>query len=120
MLQDFRENAVKIFKLGGEDKANTLEHAKMQYKLHREEIPHIVRSFGSHHSKNDTYLFSTELMEISLQQYIERNGPLPFQKFIPIFKDIISGKYFFSFPNDHFILKVFGGCSTKKILSIET
>ena len=93
--EDSKEYALKNIKLNRPD---ALEEAQLEYSLLQKGIPNVLKSFGSHHEPNRMFLFTTELMEMTLQDYINKNGPLPFEKFIPIFKDIITGKISIFFP----------------------
>ncbi len=92
--EDNKEFAVTDLML---NRPEALADAIMEYKLLHRGIPNVLKSFGSHHEENKNFLFSTEYMEKNLQDYIEVNGPLPFEKFIPIFIDIIRGIFFFFF-----------------------
>ena len=83
-----KEYALKNVKLIDSD---TLKDAKLEYELLRKGIPNVLKSFGSYHEPNKMFLFSTEIMEMSLQNYIEEEGPLPYEKFVPIFNEIITG-----------------------------
>jgi serine/threonine protein kinase len=87
--EDNKDYAVKYVQLNQPD---DLVEAEMEYNLLRKGIPNVLKSFGSHHEPNKTFIFSTELMEMTLQNFIDDNGPIPFEKFIPIFKNIITGK----------------------------
>jgi serine/threonine protein kinase len=75
-----------------------LAEAKMEYDLLRKGIPNVLKSFGSYHEPNKKFIFSTELMEITLEKHIQGKGPLDFGRFVPIFKDILRGKIIFIFP----------------------
>ena len=74
-----------------------LSDAQKEYQVLRKGIPNVLRSFGSHYDdKNLLFKFSTELMEQNLMKFIQSNGPLNFENFTPIFKDILLGRFFFS------------------------
>ncbi len=90
--EDSKEYALKNVDL---KRPGDLDDALMEYKLLQKGIPNIVKSFGSFHEENKKFIFSTELMEGTLQDYIRDQGPLPFQKFIPIFTNIITGRIIF-------------------------
>jgi serine/threonine protein kinase len=69
-----------------------LLEAQSEYQLLRKGIPNVLRSFGSYHDpKQQVYIFSTEFKEMNLLQLIEQTGPLSFERFIPIFQDIVTG-----------------------------
>ncbi len=97
--EDNKEYAVKNVVL---NRPEALADAMMEYSLLRKGIPNVLKGFGSYHEPHKTFLFSTELMDQNLHEYITSNGPLPFKKFIPIFKNIITGRitiFFFSCMN---------------------
>ncbi len=93
--EDNKEYALKNIML---NQTEALDEAEKEYELLRKGIPNVLKSFGHNHDEpNKIFLFSTELMEKTLQGYIkdyikENKGPLPFKKFIPIFKNIITGR----------------------------
>ncbi len=90
---------VSLMKHAEKDRPAALLDAQNEYQLLRKGIPNLLKSFGSYHDKNEqVFMFSTEFMEMNLAQFIEKNGPLPFKRFIPIFQDIVSGIYYIFFP----------------------
>ncbi len=90
--EDGKKYALKTVQLDDPNAPNALDEAKKEYELLQKNIPNVLKCFGSHHKPNKVFRFSTELMEMDLQKFINTKGPLSFQKFIPIFKDIITGK----------------------------
>ena len=87
---DQKEYAVKQV-----DRAAAIDDAKMENMIFRKGIPNVLKSFGSYHDKNKPmYMFSTELMETTLEKLIESQGPLEWNKFCPIFSDMLSGPNF--------------------------
>ena len=85
---------VNLMKQAEKERPTVLSDAQNEYQLLRKGIPNVLKSFGSYHDKNEqVFRFSTEFMEMNLAQLIEKNGPLPFNRFIPIFQDILSGIY---------------------------
>jgi serine/threonine protein kinase len=92
ILEDSKEYALKSV-----NRPKDFDDAFMEYNLLRKGIPNVLKSFGSYHEEKKKFIFSTELMDGTLQEYILDKGPLPFKKFIPIFTNIISGRiHFFS------------------------
>lgn len=84
---------INLKRLENDEKLVALHDAKMEYYLLKKEIPNVLRSFGSfHETEKEVYKFSTEYIEMSLEQLIQSNGKLRFMEFINIFKDILSGK----------------------------
>ncbi len=80
------------------NKANALKDAMNEYNLYKREIPNVLRSYGSHYDQSEEiYRFSVDLMQKDLSRFINENGPLSFEKFAPIFSDIIQGKIPFDF-----------------------
>jgi serine/threonine protein kinase len=71
---------------------DALAEAKMEYDLLRKGIPNVLKSFGSYHEPNKKFIYSIELMEMTLEKHIQSKGQLAFGQFIPIFKDILRGK----------------------------
>ncbi len=89
---------VNLMKHSEKDRPAALSDAQNEYLLLKKGIPNVLRSFGSYHDTNkNVYKFSTEFMEMNLAQLIEKSGPLPFKRFIPIFHDILSGIYIIIF-----------------------
>jgi serine/threonine protein kinase len=87
--EDSKEYALKNVDL---KQPGDLDLAKKEYNLLRIGIPNVVKSFGSfYNEENKKFIFSTELMERNLENFILDKGPLPFKKFIPIFMNIITG-----------------------------
>ena len=84
----------KIFALKNVEltRPDALAEAKMEYDLLRKGIPNVLKSFGSYHEPNKKFIFSTELMETTLENHIQGKGPLSFGQFAPMFKDILRGK----------------------------
>ena len=83
---------INLQKIDVNQRAAALSFAKNEYHLHRKGIPNVLRSFGSHLDPNEQiFQFSTEFMEMNLGQLIENQGPLSFERFIPIFRDLLSG-----------------------------
>jgi serine/threonine protein kinase len=83
---------INLMKHAVNDRPAALLEAKNEYQLLRKGIPNVLKSFGSYHdTEEQVFRFSTEFKEMNLKQLIEKNGPLPFERFIPIFKDILSG-----------------------------
>ena len=83
---------INLMKHTAKDRPAALLDAQNEYQLLRKGIPNVLRSFGSYHDTNDqVFRFSTEFKEMNLAQFINKNGPLPFERFIPIFQDILSG-----------------------------
>jgi serine/threonine protein kinase len=97
--EDHKEYALKNIKLNGlSDVSDSLKDAKKEYSILRKDIPNVLRAYGSYHEPNEKFVFSTELMKMSLQELIDNDGSLCFQKFIPLFKDILSGKLYLRYP----------------------
>ena len=90
--EDGKIYALKRVNLDPPKHDDSLADAKTENSLLRKGIPNVLKSFGSHHELNKFFIFSTELMDMTLEEFIEKNGPLTFEKFLPIFKDIITGK----------------------------
>ena len=90
--EDRKTYALKYVKLDPPKQPSTLADAKTENSLFRKGIPNVLKSFGSHHEPNEFFIFSTELMNMTLEKFIEKTGPLTFESFLPIFKDIITGK----------------------------
>ena len=95
--EDKKVYALKYVNLNKENNLDALADAKMEYDLLRKGIPNVLKSYGSHHKPNKKFIFSTELMEMTLQKYIEVNGQIDFGNFFPIFKNILNGRFFFLF-----------------------
>jgi serine/threonine protein kinase len=91
--EDNKEYALKTVSL---NRPEDLVDAIMEYKLLRKGIPNVLKSFGSYQEEKREFIFSTEMMEGNLQEFIRDNGPLPFKKFLPIFRNIITGIIIFS------------------------
>ena len=89
--EDNKVYALKQVMLDRKDQPDALKDAEAEYKLLKKWIPNVLKSYGSHHEPNEKFLFSTDLMEMTLEKYIDDNGPLLFEKFFPIFKDILTG-----------------------------
>jgi serine/threonine protein kinase len=99
--QDKKSYAMKQIQLKNVPKSQRLEafnEAKNEYNLYKKNIPNVLRSYGSHFDQSaEIYRFSVDLMETDLYRYIDDNGALTFEKFAPIFSDIIKGKSPFDF-----------------------
>ena len=92
--QVFALKQIDLSNLSDDERKLALEEAQNEYKLLLRGIPNVVRSFGSNHDQREqVFAFSTELMEFNLKQFILKNGPLSLDNFIPIFSDILSGKF---------------------------
>ena len=89
--EDNKVYALKKVRLDRKEQPNALAEAEAEYKLLKKGIPNVLKSYGSHHEPNEKFIFSTDLMQMSLEKYIDKNGPLSFEKFFPIFKDILTG-----------------------------
>ena len=93
--EDQKEYAVKqinLNKFEEKEKLSALHDARMEYLLLKKGIPNVLRSFGSFHDpKAGVFKFSTEYMEMNLDQYIKAKGSLTFNEFIPLFTDILTG-----------------------------
>ena len=79
------------------DRAQALEEAKAEYSLLRNDLKNVVKSFGSNYDKgSQIFKFSMEYHSQNLNEYVENhvsvnNEVLSYQKFIPIFSDILTG-----------------------------
>ena len=89
--EDNKIYALKKVKLDRKDQPNALAEAEAEYRLLKKGIPNVLKGYGSHHEPKTMFLFSTDLMDMTLEKYIDDNGPLLFEKFFPIFKDILTG-----------------------------
>ena len=90
--EDGKTYALKQVKLDHQEQAEFLADAKTENSLFRKGIPNVLKSYGSHHEPNKFFIFSTDLMDMTLEEFIEKNGQLTLENFLPIFKDIITGK----------------------------
>ncbi len=91
--EDEKQYAVKHITLNQEEgQQSALEDAEMEYKLLKKGLPNVLKSFGSYYEPNRKFLFSTELMEMTLLKHIEEKKSLVFDEFRPIFEDILTGK----------------------------
>lgn len=83
---------IKFDKIDEKGREQALKEAKTENDLLRKGIPNVLKSFGSYYNpKEGVYIFSTELMEMNLSQFIQNKGPMTFNSFFPVFRDIISG-----------------------------
>jgi serine/threonine protein kinase len=83
---------INLMKHEAKDRPAALLHAQTEYEALRKGKPNVLRSYGSFYDSHEqVYRFSTEFMEMNLTQFIEKHGPLHFERFIPIFNDILSG-----------------------------
>ena len=83
---------INLQKFSEKERPVVLSELKNEYNLLRKGIPNVLKSFGSNYnSKQQIYQFTTEHLEMSLENLIEKEGPLSFNRFIPIFSDILSG-----------------------------
>ena len=90
----FALKQIDLGKLEQHEIPAALAEAKKENDVMRKNIPNVLRSFGSFYdSVNKLYLISTELMDSNLRKFIYKNGPLSFENFVPIFRDILTGKY---------------------------
>jgi serine/threonine protein kinase len=89
LYENNRLYALKNVKL---DRPEALAEAQIEYNILQRGIPNVLKSYGSYHEPNKMFNFSTELMEMSLKKFINNNGPITFENFIPLFKDIIKGR----------------------------
>jgi serine/threonine protein kinase len=90
--EDGKTYALKHVELNPPNQEIFLADAKTENSLFRKGIPNVLKSFGSHHEPNKCFIFSTELMDTTLEKFIDNKGPLTFENFLPIFKDIITGR----------------------------
>ena len=89
---------INLTKIDPSERQAALSEAQNEYKLLKRGIPKVLKSYGSHYDQSKLlFKFSTDLMEMNLSNYIEKNGALNLENFIPIFSDIITGKYLFLF-----------------------
>ena len=89
--EDNKVYALKEVKLDRKDQPDALVEAEAEYKLLKKWIPNVLKSYGSHHEPNEKFLFSTDLMQMTLEKYIDKNVPLSLEKFFPIFKNNLTG-----------------------------
>jgi serine/threonine protein kinase len=84
---------INIARFPEKEKEGILMDAIREQKLLEVGIQNVVKSFGSHYdSKSEMFIFSLQLMEKDLTRYVkEEGGSIPFGKFLPIFRDILSG-----------------------------
>lgn len=118
---EYAMKQIDLKKIDISERNEALNDAKNEYILYKRNIPHVLKSYGSHYEKSkdeEIYRFSVDLMEINLANFIEKNGALSFEQFIPIFSDVLLGKFFFPFCLKEnaftFYQKVFGAFSTKR------
>ena len=98
ILEDKKVYALKHVSLEGADQNSAHNDAMMENNLLRKNIPNVLKSIGSHHEPNESYIFTTDLMEMTLQKYINKKGPLTFEDFFLKFKDILRGIIYILFP----------------------
>jgi serine/threonine protein kinase len=85
---------INLKKIPPSERQAALADAQKEYKILKRGIPNVLRSYGSHYDESEmVFKFSTALMEMNLTNFIEKNGALSFENFIPIFSDILSGKF---------------------------
>ena len=74
------------------------EEAKREYKILKKGLKNVVRSFGSFYDPNaNCFSFSMTHYKHNLEGYLKacfdkKNSNISFATFMPIFRDIISGK----------------------------
>ena len=91
--EDNKVYALKEVKLDRKDQPDALVEPDAEHKLNLQKkwIPNFLKSYGSHHEPNEKFLFSKDLMQMTLEKYIDKNGPLSFEEFFPIFKNNLTG-----------------------------
>lgn len=79
-----------------EELAQELQSVYSEYEKLRNDLPNVVRSYDYFYDdQKKTFSFSMDYIDgISLNNFMDkRTKSLPFEEFIPIFKDIVTGLY---------------------------
>ena len=74
-------------------RSTALREIKEEYRHLKLNMNNIIKSHGSFYdNKEETFKFSIDYHEDNLINYLEKNGALPLDRFIPFLRDIVSGK----------------------------